>query len=147
MADPSKKLPDINFAALAAALLGRAVDLVTDWLPGGTVRGDEYVCGSLSGGKGESCSVNLTTGRWADFAGDDRDRGGDLISLYAAIKMIDMGQAALQLARSEGLEHGSKGLGTATGDEGLEIGNAETCRSQFCVELFFRLALELVRTG
>lgn len=104
MADQNKKLPDINFAALAQALLARALELVAEWLPGGTRRGDEYVCGSLTGGEGNSCSVNLTTGRWADFAGDDRDRGGDLISLYAAIKMIDMGQAALQLARNEGLE-------------------------------------------
>lgn len=104
MADPNKKLPDINFAALAAALLARAPELLAEWLPGGMRRGDEYVCASLSGGEGKSCSVNLTTGRWADFGGDDRDRGGDLISLYAAIKMIDMGQAALQLARDEGLE-------------------------------------------
>lgn len=104
MADQNKKLPDIDFAALAKALLDRAPELLADWLPGGVRRGEEYVCGSLSGGKGDSCSVNLATGRWADFAGDDRDRGGDLISLYAAIHSIDMGQAALQLARSEGLE-------------------------------------------
>jgi len=104
MADQSKKLPDINFGALGKALLGRAADLVAQWLPGGAKRGDEYVCGSLAGGTGSSCSVNLSTGAWADFAGDDRDRGGDLISLYAAIHMLDMGQAALQLARSEGLE-------------------------------------------
>ncbi|WP_418132513.1 VapE domain-containing protein [Variovorax sp. 375MFSha3.1] len=104
MADQSKKLPDINFGALGRALLARAADLVAQWLPGGTRKGDEYVCGSLAGGSGNSCSVNLTTGAWADFAGDDRDRGGDLISLYAAIHMLDNGQAALQLARSEGLE-------------------------------------------
>ncbi|WP_447775661.1 VapE domain-containing protein [Variovorax boronicumulans] len=104
MASHKDELPPINFEALAAALLSRALELVSDWLPGGVRRGDEYVCGSLNGGKGDSCSVNLTNGRWADFAGDDRDKGGDLISLYAAIKMIDMGQAALQLARSEGLE-------------------------------------------
>ncbi|ATA54569.1 virulence protein E [Variovorax boronicumulans] len=104
MASHKDELPPINFEALAAALLSRALELVSDWLPGGVRRGDEYVCGSLNGGKGDSCSVNLTNGRWADFAGDDRDKGGDLISLYAAIKMISMGQAALQLARSEGLE-------------------------------------------
>lgn len=104
MASHKDELPPIKFEALAAALLSRALELVSDWLPGGVRRGDEYICASLNGGKGDSCSVNLTNGRWADFAGDDRDKGGDLISLYAAIKMIDMGQAALQLARSEGLE-------------------------------------------
>jgi putative DNA primase/helicase len=104
MVDQSKKLPDINFEALGRALLARALQLVSDWMPGGIERGDEYVCGSLLGGKGSSCSVNLQTGRWADFASSDEDRGGDLISLYAAIKGLEMGQAALQLARSEGLE-------------------------------------------
>ena len=85
----------IDFAGLAAALLDRAPVLVPLWLPGGTVRNGEYVCASLSGGEGRSCSVNLRTGQWADFAGDDK--GNDLISLYAAIHGLNQGQAALRL--------------------------------------------------
>src|SRR5690606_18906244 len=95
-------LPPINFTALAEALLARADNLVPDWLPGGHLNGHEWVCGSLSGGKGTSCSVNITTGAWADFAADEK--GGDLVSLYAAIRGLSMGKAAVQVARDEGLE-------------------------------------------
>jgi putative DNA primase/helicase len=95
-------LPPIKFAELADALLSRADSLVAAWLPGGVQRGHEYACGSLSGGTGTSCSVNLTNGRWGDFATDEK--GNDLISLYAAIHGLTMGKAAVQVAREEGLE-------------------------------------------
>jgi len=95
-------LPPIQFEALAEALLARADTLVPFWLPGGVHRGHEYACGSLSGGHGTSCSVNLTTGRWGDFATDEK--GNDLISLYAAIHGMTMGKAAVEVARAEGLE-------------------------------------------
>lgn len=95
-------LPPINFTALADALLARADTLVPQWCPGGKQRGHEYVCGSVQGGSGESCCINLTTGKWADFAGDER--GNDLVSLYAACFDLPMGKAALQVAREEGLE-------------------------------------------
>jgi hypothetical protein len=95
-------LPPINFAALADALLAQADTLVPMWLPGGTRRGHEYVCGSLSGGTGSSCSVNLVNGKWADFAANEA--GNDLVGLYAAIHSLTMGKAAVQLAREEGLE-------------------------------------------
>ena len=95
-------LPEIDFAALADALLSNAESLVSNWLPGGVQRGHEYQCGSLSGGAGTSCSVNLTNGRWADFA--TGEQGGDLISLYATIHGLSMGKAAAQVAREEGLE-------------------------------------------
>ncbi|MES2685694.1 MAG: VapE domain-containing protein [Pseudomonadota bacterium] len=100
-------LPPIQFGALADALLSRASSLVADWLPGGTQRGHEYQCAGFSGGAGSSLSVNLNTGAWADFAGAPDDRGMDLISLYAAINGFskqEMGKAAVQLAREEGLE-------------------------------------------
>lgn len=95
-------LPPIDFRALGEALLARASELVAQWLPGGARRGHEYVCGSLAGGEGTSFSVNLTTGRWADFASDDK--GGDLVSLYAAVHSLSMGEAALRVSREEGLE-------------------------------------------
>lgn len=95
-------LPPIKFKELAAALLDRAEHVVPAWLPGGVKRGHEWVCGSLAGDKGNSCSVNLTTGAWADFMTDEK--GGDLVSLYAAIKGLPMGLAAVAVARDEGLE-------------------------------------------
>lgn len=102
MADYHQPLPPIKFAELADALLARADTLVPMWLPGGVQRGHEYACGSLSGGSGSSCSVNLTNGRWADFAADEK--GNDLVSLYAAINGLIMSKAAVQVAREEGLE-------------------------------------------
>jgi hypothetical protein len=95
-------LPPINFEALGRALLDRASTLVPAWLPGGAQRGHEYICGGVQGGKGNSCAVNLTTGKWADFASEDR--GNDLVSLYAACYGLSMGKAALQVAREEALE-------------------------------------------
>ena len=95
-------LPPINFTALADALLRDADNLVPRWLPGGERRGHEYVCGSLAGGKGSSCSINLVSGKWADFASDEK--GNDLLSLYAAIHGLSQGKAAAEVAREEGLE-------------------------------------------
>lgn len=96
------ELPPIKFKDLADALLDRIEALVPAWLPGGARNGHEYVCGSLQGGKGSSCSVNMTSGKWADFASDEK--GGDLVSLYAAAHGLGMGKAALAVARDEGLE-------------------------------------------
>lgn len=96
------QLPPIRFEALADALLARSEHIVPAWLPGGHRNGHEWVCGSLQGGKGKSCSVNLIKGAWADFASGEQ--GGDLISLYAAVHGLTMGKAAVQVARDEGLE-------------------------------------------
>jgi len=110
-------LPNIDFKALSDALLPYADDLVPQWLPGGVQSGHEYKCANLHGGAGESLSVNLNTGLWADFATDAR--GGDLVSLYACIHSLDMGKAAVILAREHGLEsvagivHGGNGHGEA----------------------------------
>jgi hypothetical protein len=95
-------LPPIKFDALAKELLSRAESLLEQWLPGGVRRGHEYVCGSVRGGEGSSCSVNINTGMWADFSSGER--GGDLISLYAASNDLSSGKAAVQVARDYGLE-------------------------------------------
>lgn len=84
-------MADLDFAGLNARLLSNARSIIPSWLPGGRMRGHEYVCGGLQGGKGESFSVNLTTGRWGEFAGTER--GGDLVSLYAAIHGVGQGDA------------------------------------------------------
>lgn len=81
---------------VAEELLPRAADLLADWLPGGRLRGAEFVCGSLRGEPGDSLSVNVHTGRWADFA--TGDRGGDLVSLYAAIHGLSQSDAAQRLS-------------------------------------------------
>jgi hypothetical protein len=85
----------LDFNALAQRLLLGSETLVPQWLPGGRRRGHEWVCGDLSGGEGTSLSVNLLSGRWADFA--TSDRGGDLVDLYAAIHELTLGEAYREL--------------------------------------------------
>lgn len=107
-------LPPINFTELARALLDQAETLVPMWLPGGHRKGaKEYACGSLQGGEGTSCSVNMVTGAWADFA--TGEQGGDLTSLFGAIHGVSMGKAALLVARETGLEDVA-GVQPARGD-------------------------------
>lgn len=86
----------IDFESLAARLLARARELLPAWFPNGRLRGREFVVGSLQGERGESLSINVDTGKWADFA--TGEKGGDLISLYAAMHMISQLEAARQLS-------------------------------------------------
>ena len=86
----------LDFPTLAQILLSRARELLFQWLPGGRFVGVEYTCSSLMGGLGNSCKINVKSGKWCDFSTDER--GGDLISLYAAINRISQGDAYKQLA-------------------------------------------------
>jgi len=92
----------IDFKSINTAALPRLEGLLPRWLPGGRVEAGEFICASLEGGQGRSCSVNLATGAWGDFATDAK--GGDPISLWAAIRGIKQGEAARELARDLGLE-------------------------------------------
>ena len=67
-----------------------------EWFPAGKKDGHEFRIGSINGEPGSSMSINLTTGRWADFAGDLK--GSDPISLLAAIRGCKQGEAAKELA-------------------------------------------------
>jgi hypothetical protein len=80
-----------DFAGLNARLLDTFRELMAEWLPGGKTVGAEYVCADVRGGAGKSLSVNMQSGKWADFAGTVK--GGDLVSLYAAIRGVDQGEA------------------------------------------------------
>ncbi len=85
----------MDFDSLSAQLLARSEALCCEWLPAGKRRGHEYVVGDLQGNPGDSLSINLNTGRWADFA--TGEAGGDFISLYAAMHRIEQGEAYKQL--------------------------------------------------
>ena len=90
--------PSLDFHAIAAAALERAETLVPDLLPEGRRQGVEWVAvhpTRADSGLG-SFSVNLRTGRWADFA--TNDRGGDLISLMAYVDGLPQASAARKLA-------------------------------------------------
>jgi putative DNA primase/helicase len=86
----------INFEDLAERLLARSRDLLSQWFPSGKFRGREFVVGNLAGDEGESLSINLDTGKWADFANREL-AGGDLISLYAAKHNLKQSEAAREL--------------------------------------------------
>lgn len=94
--------PSIDFGGLAQAMLSQAKDLLPRWFPAGKFVGREFVIGDLYGSPGESLSVNTQTGQWADFSTDDR--GGDLISLFAAMHRLTQADAARQLAGPMGFE-------------------------------------------
>lgn len=96
----------IDFKEIAKALLSRAEHWVSSWLPDGKRVGHEWVCASLSGGEGRSCSVNLVNGKWGDFSSGEQ--GGDLLMLYQAIHALEPLEAAREVMVL---------LGMATGDE------------------------------
>jgi putative DNA primase/helicase len=93
--------PSIRFADVAAAALERARALLPEWLPGAP-KGREWIGVSKSnGGLGDSWSVNLQSGHWAHFAGDER--GKDLISLYAELNHLTQLAALEQVAAQVGV--------------------------------------------
>lgn len=93
----------IDIQQVAQAALSAYPGLLSQMLPGGRKDGHEYKCGDLNGGKGESLSVNVRTGKWADFASGDK--GGDAVSLYAAIHKLSQIEAAKELASLLGLSN------------------------------------------
>ena len=84
------------FELVKEALHPRLGSVLPELLPGGKIRGREYVCGSLQGGPGNSCKTNLDTGKGADFSTDES--WGDVIGLWAKIQGLDQGEAARELA-------------------------------------------------
>ena len=73
----------LDFDRINRAALSALPALVARWLPDGKRVGREWVSRNprRSDRKAGSFRVNLNTGKWADFATDDR--GGDPISLAA----------------------------------------------------------------
>jgi hypothetical protein len=94
----------IGFSEINAAAMGALLPLLRQWLPGGRVEGHEYV--ALNPRRNDrhlgSFRINLRTGRWADFA--TQDRGGDVISLFAYLDNCSQGEAAHRLSTMLGVE-------------------------------------------
>lgn len=76
----NKRLP---FAEVNARALPILHSLLGRWLPDGVVRGNRYYARNPTRADKSigSFSIDLFTGRWADFA--TGDKGGDVISLAA----------------------------------------------------------------
>ncbi len=79
--------------------------LLARWLPCGVVRGAEYVAlnPSRADRRPGSFSVNVATGKWADFA--TADAGGDVVSLAAYLSGTGQAEAARALADMLGVRH------------------------------------------
>jgi 5S rRNA maturation endonuclease (ribonuclease M5) len=101
-----------DFVRCAELLRQRALEVCQHLIPGGKIEGHEYTAGDIDGTPGNSLSVNLSTGIWADFAGSDELKG-DLLNLWARVhrtKPVDaMKQAQAWLGISTGDEHTTAG--------------------------------------
>ncbi|MFO1138351.1 MAG: hypothetical protein U1E41_04655 [Paracoccus sp. (in: a-proteobacteria)] len=88
----------IDFARINSAALSALPSLLSRWLPDGRRMGHEWVARNPTRAdqKPGSFRVNMHTGRWADFATDDR--GGDPISLAAYLAGTGQAEAARALA-------------------------------------------------
>ena len=93
----------LDFAAINAAALRNLPNLLGRWLQDGSVVGREYVARNPRRADRHTGSfkVNLRSGRWADFATDDR--GGDPVSLTAFLFGLTQGEAARRLGRMCGV--------------------------------------------
>ena len=100
----------LDFKTIARAALPHAVAICERLLPNGKLSGHEWSCGNLRGDPGESLSVNIQTGRWADFASNAK--GGDLTSLVAAIHGLSQMEAAERLAAMLGIPAPTKSGGS-----------------------------------
>ena len=85
-----------NFKSLNEKLLPNARTLLQQWLSNGQVSGNRFEVGDIYNSKGDSLKIDLSTGKWFDFANPEH-KGGDLISLYAKIKNIKHYEALKEL--------------------------------------------------
>ena len=94
----------IDFAGINRAALGRLPDLLWRWLPDGRIDGREFVSRNPTrpDRRPGSFKINLTNGKWSDFA--TGDRGGDPVSLAAYLGGISQAEAARELAVMLGLD-------------------------------------------
>ena len=96
----------LDFAAINHAARASLPTVLDRYLAGGRYEGCEYV--ALNPTRADehlgSFRVNVKTGRWADFATDDK--GGDLVSLVAFVTQRSQAEAARELARFLGLGGG-----------------------------------------
>lgn len=91
--------PPVDYERINAVALTYLNEILGRWLPHGRRRFREYVARNprRHDKRAGSFSINIATGRWADFA--TGDKGGDVISLAAYLFNLTQREAALSLAR------------------------------------------------
>jgi hypothetical protein len=94
----------VDFDRVNAAALRNAEAVIRGLLPDGRREGVEYVARNPTrdDGRPGSFKINVTTGRWGDFA--TGDRGKDLVSLAAYVAGLPQREAAIRLAESLGVD-------------------------------------------
>ena len=95
----------IDFTKLNRLALGSCYGLLKRWLPDGQLKGREWIAKNPTRNdkRAGSFCINVDTGKWADFATDDR--GGDVVSLYAYLNGLSQYEAAKQLSDIMGGGH------------------------------------------
>lgn len=114
----------LDFAVINARLDPATV--VPQWIPGGKKQGREYVARNPNRHDANpgSFSVNLTTGKWADFA--TGDTGGDLVALYAYLFHAgDQGAAARALMQQHGIVVDGKAREEVANDNVRKLADAK----------------------
>jgi putative DNA primase/helicase len=96
---PAPRQPD--FEIVNAAALAAYPGLLQRWFRAGRLEAGEFVVGNLQGDPGASLKINVKSGLWSDFA--TGERGGDPVSLYAAIHGLRQAEAAERLSEELGL--------------------------------------------
>jgi hypothetical protein len=102
-------MPDadqVNFGKINLAARASLQSIVQRWLPDGRRVGAEYIARNPTRADRHmgSFKINLTSGRWADFA--TGDAGGDPVSLAAYLGNLSQRDAAIALARMLRVSHG-----------------------------------------
>jgi hypothetical protein len=97
--DARRRGVTIDFGSINRVAVPMLPTLCQRWLPGGKFIGREYVVRNprRNDRRPGSFSVNVRTGRWADFAAGDK--GGDVVSLAAFTFNLEQSEAARRLAK------------------------------------------------
>ena len=95
----------LNFQVINSAAIRVLPIILKRWLPSGKLVGQEWTaCNPTRMDRTPgSFKVNISTGRWAEFA--TGECGGDVISLAAYLSGLGQGAAARQLAAMLGVHH------------------------------------------
>ena len=88
-----------DYQAINNAALPALMEILDRWMPGGRVRGHEYLAlnPKRSDTRLGSFLVNLNTGQWAEFAPDAKAKGRDIVSLAAWLFDLPQPKAAEHL--------------------------------------------------
>ena len=94
----------LDFEAVSRAALSALPAILRRWLPDGHLRGSEYIARNPRRADRHEGSfrVNTRSGKWCDFA--TNDKGGDVVSLAAYLAGSSQIEAARNLSRMLGLD-------------------------------------------